>query len=472
MVGPGSADSSAARPDIVLPNAARSADDEVPDQRLRLQGTFLQRLLVPTAVSALLLVGALHTRVPLERLDASTVVGAGVHLVLPTAYLVLDPVCRLLDTVSLLTLPQHLALCATLLAGILLRALFAARRQHRMSVWRHARRPAAITALAVALAYFAGALAPRPMLALAVDAPDVLKIDFHSHTSASHDGRPGFDLGHNRAWHAAAGFNAAYVSDHASWNAIKDADRQTPAGAGGTVLLSAMEAGIGHTRVIALGPQSTYASALRGGQLDRTALAAIAAADHRAATLIYTVPESVRELRSRLPPDIPGLTAIEISDASPRGLGQSRQYHDALMAWADTMNIALVAASDNHGWGRTAAAWTLMSLPGWQGMRPPELARAIEDKLHRDGRQATSVVALRPPAGSLSGWQTIATVPVMLWNLDASLSAAERFSWASYVWGLALLRGLWWRRRRGAEKDAWPAAKPSSAGDVLPAPQQ
>ena len=70
--------------------------------------------------------------------------------------------------------------------------------------------------------------------------------------------------------------------------------------------------------------------------------------------------------------------AVEANDASPRGLRQSKRDRAQILALADSLDLALVAGSNNHGWGRTAAAWTLIRIPGWQRMSPASLETAIE----------------------------------------------------------------------------------------------
>src|SRR5581483_1362006 len=59
-----------------------------------------------------------------------------------------------------------------------------------------------------------GVLVPRPMGRLVTDLPDTLLIDFHSHTSFSHDGRPSFTPDHNRQWHRLQGYDASFITDH------------------------------------------------------------------------------------------------------------------------------------------------------------------------------------------------------------------------------------------------------------------
>src|SRR5439155_1338157 len=92
--------------------------------------------------------------------------------------------------------------------------------------------------------------------------------------------------------------------------------------------------------------------------------------------LIETIPGDLHKL---LTPGVPLLSAIEIVDGSPRGLSQGRRDRRRIVQVADSLNLALVVGSDNHGWGRTAPGWTLLRIAGWRGMVTDTLSRRIEE---------------------------------------------------------------------------------------------
>jgi hypothetical protein len=406
-------------------------------------------LIAPAAISLLLLAGALLSEAPLQRLDSATAVGSEVRLILQPSYLALGPICRVLDTLTLLTLLQLGSLCGTLTGAYVAYGALTRHGQSTSPRWRQAT-VRAMTATAIILAIcVVNVLVPRPMAALAVQSPDVVLIDFHSHTKASHDGRPGFGPEDNRDWHKAAGFNVAYVSDHANWKSIAAAEQHNPAVAGdGTMLLSAVEARVDGYYVIALGPETQYRPALAGNWLNDDALHASGSQ----ISLVYALPIPRKDIRGSRVPPLRDVSALEICDAGPKSLPQSREDHDKLLTWADELNVPVVAASDNHGWGRTAICWTLMKIPGWRQMDQTRLSVAIDQKL-REGRKASSVVALRSPLGELNGWRTLAAAPLLVMYLTRSLSAAERGSWITYVWVWALMRRNWRPRRSFAVSD-------------------
>ena len=164
-----------------------------------------------------------------------------------SAYVLLAPLSNVLDLLTLLSLRQHVAVLVTLLLlfgiwwwwrGRIVPPTVTTRPR------RIARLAARIGIPLVALigVYAAGVMLPRPMAALDLGNPDILPIDFHSHTKYSHDGRPDWTPADNRAWHRDAGFGAAYVTDHRTFDGARDAWANNPAlAAEGVVLLPGIE---------------------------------------------------------------------------------------------------------------------------------------------------------------------------------------------------------------------------------------
>jgi hypothetical protein len=134
--------------------------------------------------------------------------------------------------------------------------------------------------------------------------------------------------------------------------------------------------------------------------------------------------------------------AMEIVDGSPRGLAQGRRDRDRIIHLADSLNLALVTGSDNHGWGRTAPGWTMLKIPGWRGMSTDSLSRRIEDVLRQLRREATRPVERRV-AGGQNPIALLFTAPLVTWRMFTTLSADERVMWLIWIWGVVLLvRGL------------------------------
>ena len=405
------------------------------------RGLLLVTVLV--AVSALTTVPALQDAATHQPFPPAT-------LHHPPGYLLGAPLFGLFDSVSLFTLRQHYALVLTLVLLYLAHRLVAAWTSRsrsrtaapatpRPSLARRAAREAlfAVAALAALLAFYAAAaLLPRPMVAIRLADPDLLAVDFHSHTNHSHDGWSRFTAARNRAWHEAGGFGAAYITDHYTWAGVDDARPANPARAGDrAVLLSGMEVRLRDRHTNILGDRSRYAFALDSTwhHLDPDSIAA--ARDRGAAppTMLYTIPGALDRIVPLAPGYPAGVVGVELSDGAPRGLEQAKGERADILALADSMDLAVVAGANLHGWGRTVAAWSVMRVPGWQGMSPSRLGEAIEAALHRDRRRAVTVVERRMPHHDGSAVKLAATVPWLLWEHFRMLSAAERVSWLAWV---------------------------------------
>lgn len=389
------------------------------------------------ALTVAVALGAIWQRSPVEALGAAAASGgAGATLHLPAAYTILSPFCEVYDGLTLLTLKQHAALLAWVIAVFAMLRISWHVEGRRQSV-----RPrglhvdgmllfAGVTSFVVV--YAIGALVPRPMASLALNDPAELAVDVHSHTEASHDGRPGFDAEANRRWHAGAGFAAAYVTDHRHFEGAESGERGNPRRAGdGTVLLSGIEsAGPAGSRLTILGARAST-DLDHNGRADMVRLAA-----DTSLIAVLTTPASLAHLPASMP-----LHAVESSDGAPLGLRFTRRLGRDIDRFATTRSIVRVAGSDNHGWGRTAAAWTVLRIPGWQALSPLALDRAIRMTIRRDPG-AVRVVARASTPLARSNEALIATPVLLIWSIVTRLTMAERLSWLLWVWSIVALAGL------------------------------
>ena len=425
------------------------------------------------AIIALVALGAVFAAPPLH--DATT--GESVpfaHLRQPLGYLLGAPLFGIWDAMSLLTVSQHYAVLVTLILLYLVRRVHADRMLRReiaadaaaemprraltgMRIWMEL--GGAIGALIALLAFYAAAVfLPRPMVSIRLADPDLLAVDFHSHTNHSHDGWARFTAARNRAWHEDGGFDAAYITDHYTWAGVDDAAPANPARAGErTVMLSGMEVRLRNRHINLLGDGERYVFALDSTwhHLDPDSIAAARERGAPPVTMLYTIPGRLDRVVPLGPGSPAGVVGIELSDGAPRGLEQVRAERAEILGVADSMDLAVVSGSNLHGWGRTVAAWSVMRLPGWREMSPGELGGAIEDVLHRDRRGAVTVVERRMPYHDGSQVGIAATVPWLLWEHFRMMTVAERGSWIAWLLVLVMgskgLRGL---RRLGTKNGA------------------
>ena len=156
------------------------------------------------ALSLVVLVSAAFVVDPVR--DAATLLAVGEgRLAMPPAYLAIEPISSVLDTLTLLTVGQHIALFIWVIVAFAVWRIARARRKPVRA------RNEVIAGLAllviVVLTYAAAAIAPRPMAQFTMSDETVIAIDFHAHTKYSHDGRPGWTEEDVRAWHRGAGYD-------------------------------------------------------------------------------------------------------------------------------------------------------------------------------------------------------------------------------------------------------------------------
>lgn len=392
---------------------------------------------MPVVATLLLLATALVARSPLQALGSGAPIAMRLHL--PVSYLALAPFCGVLDALSLLSLRQHIATMVTIMLGCL--ALHVARtRSEACGLKSGILRALGVTVLLLAslvALYAVMTLVPRPMAALALGDPDGVVVDFHSHTSASHDGNQIFGARESRAWHRAAGFDVGYLSDHGTFAGFAAADSSNPVRAGdGTMLLRALEVRCEGEHLVLLGPVSSPTADCDAARADPRVIA------------ILTIPGDLDRSES-----LPFVQAIEIADGAPRALDQMARDAQRMRANAANGGLAEIAGSNNHGWTRTSAAWTIVPVRGWRSLDAAALDAAIRARIALGARSGIRVVERRrvaPPAGVIG---LAATVPLAGWVLLRDLSPAERASWIGWCW-LAWCVGAAVRRRPMRARDS------------------
>jgi hypothetical protein len=369
-------------------------------------------------------------------------------------YLLLAPVSAILDTITLLTVRQHVALVLTLLLG------WAAwwwwtRRERDLAAEpsRRAVRVASRIGIALVLivgVYAVAVLVPRPMASLETNSPAVLAVDFHTHTKYSHDGRWNWEVDDVRRWHRKAGFDVAYITDHRTFDGAREGWANNPSQSGTeTLLLPAIEVVWKGEHVNVLDADRMYRGIIDAPlrDIDDEALRLASLVPGNEPVLIETIPGDLSKVLTAKGRGTPGVRAIELIDGAPRGLAQSRQQRARILDIADSANIALVAGSDHHGWGHTAAGWTLLLIPNWRAAPPEEVSRAIAATLRSGGRGSTKVIE-RYVANTDEAALVPFTVPLVTWGMFRTLSTDERVVWVAWIAALMLLarvRRVRWR---------------------------
>ena len=374
----------------------------------------LRRHPIAIALVVLLLVTAIH---PLPALvDAITGSAPGdVDLDRPVSYVLLAPFSDVLDGLTFFSQARAewaLGVWALVLAAW--GALRAGTRRQRIG-------RALLGPLALVLLGLATVLLPRPVPRLSTSDAASTILDYHAHTQASHDGRPGWTLSDLADWHARQGFEASYVTDH---NVIFDGSLPVPSSIN---LLPGVEWSVYRQHVVAIGPVEAIVRDSFGGSTARM-VRIFAEIDKQGALSIASLPEYWEHHRDDLSAFVlAGVDGFEIVNCAPKALSFPTSGRREVLALAAGHDLLVVGASDNHGWGQVTCVWNV-SQPGAQGYR-------------------TNRVFARPLAlvqGDWLPWTAPLTQP---WFMLRSLSWSERASWLTWVLIILLYRAM--PRRKG-----------------------
>lgn len=246
------------------------------------------------------------------------------------------------------------------------------------------------------------AFLPRPIPRLVADDPEALVFDIHSHTALSHDGRPGFDAAANAAWHARAGFDAAFVTDHNRFGAAKqwriDAPFRKPR------LLDGEELSLSGLHLIVLGNRAEISN--RGWDQSWDSTAALigrlrstldsSTLDSSTQFLVASLPEYWRKHWGPQLGDLAawGVEGFEVWTTSPRAMEFPPAERRGLIARARLSGLTLFGATDMHGYGNAATVWNVARLPGWRELSDSALTAALIDLWRTRKAEANRVIAI------------------------------------------------------------------------------
>ncbi|MDQ6828474.1 MAG: hypothetical protein M3081_06360 [Gemmatimonadota bacterium] len=369
----------------------------------------------------------------------------GVTLVHGAWFLLIAPLCNVLDALTLMSVRQHIALLVTLVLLYLAWRMTVPRTRARRANRAVGELRVAFRALAALfIVYGVGSVAPRPMAKLVASDTDVVIVDVHSHSNFSLDARPDWSVDDNRRWHRGAGFEIGYLTDHRTWDGLVPARRGNPTRAGDDFsFLPGVELHFKGQTVCALGITERDAVRIwidpersRSPQADRVRTAP-------EPVRVQTIPEKFDRVPAADANGRNGVLAIELVDGAPRGIAQTQRDRVAIIHLADSLGLALVAGSNNHGWGRTAVGWTLVTIPRWRMMPPDSVGDRISDEIRAHRRRATRVALRNSPNPGTSVVALALTLPGVVWRMLTTLSLGERLSWL--LW-LALFASLALRR--------------------------
>jgi len=405
----------------------------------------LRRHWVRLGLTAAILVARISPAAPLSD-PTGHALAEGIHLHYPPLYLILAPLFSLWDAVSMLTIPRLVAFLAGA-AALYLGWRAAALARHRD--WGRELRRLPIAILALGAFVFLGAVWHRPMASLTGVPPEMVVLDYHSHSSASHDVTglmAGFDVAANRRWHARAGFDAFFLTDH---NTVAALPGPLEARTAPTVC-PGIEVSAWNSHIVMLGDTLPIAQSDYDGSPERLAALLRESRSRYGALAIASLPEYDRHLWDRRDMLVAaGVAGFEIVNASPKGNAFPRGRRDSIIALARAHGLALLGVSDSHGWGATSMVWNLMALPRWREDRGVLCGRILA-RLADDSPAANRIVErhrLRVDAW----WPRWLTVVGVVWETWRAINWPLSLSWFAWLWlPLAVTRSRAGDARGGA----------------------
>jgi hypothetical protein len=366
------------------------------------------------------------------------------HLSIPALYLILAPVFTLWDGISMLSMSRLQGFLVGLVLIYLLWRIgrIAIRRGTTRSWPRLLLRELGVLILSLGLLLgflLIGALWHRPMISLTGVSENERVVDFHSHTSASHDIRgtlmEDFDTEANRRWHARAGFDVVFITDHnvasRESRVARRASRDSEATHRESVVCPGIEVSAWRAHILLLGDtlpvdRGRYNASLAG------LLELLASSEREYGSLsVASIPEYRRNHWTRLDTLIKaGLDGFEIVNAAPKANELTRAERDSVISLARANNLFVVGVSDSHGWGATSMVWNLV--PTQAASSEPGTCRSVLDRL-RTGFPAIQVVErhrLRPDA-----WWPLWLTPIgVVWETWRGMGWGLTAAWLVWIW--------------------------------------
>lgn len=319
----------------------------------------------------------------------------GIRLTYPWAYHLFAPFFQIADHFTILGKVQHFTLLAWLIGGWFLVRLFLQWGQswNIRKVLAEAGR-FLIYIVAVLGIVAAIVLLPRPMARLAADDPDILVVNFHSHSLHSWDGRKSFSAQRNLNWHARAGFHANFITDHNRIDGSKEGVRLTMEnGSEGILSMRGEEVSLFKSHWVLLGNEEVVDNSPydRGPEGIERFLKDMRKDDQT--IVIASLPEYWRYHRSELEEFVRwGVDGFEIINSAPQSLDFTSRSRSVVMDLCRRHDLIMTGVTDSHGWGSTVQVWNAVRLPDWRALERSAIEPALMGTLRKQRAKAVQVL--------------------------------------------------------------------------------
>ena len=280
-------------------------------------------------------------------------------------------------------------------------------------------------------------IARVPGWRLAVDNPDLIVADLHSHTTKSHDAI--MSLKTNLGLHASCGYNLVGLTEHDVYfphetEVAGDSsfDRLPP-------FISGVEVHTGPgAMVVGICRDSRFQFEQHGGDSppDRTAIFSKRIHEECGGVVIAL---SMKRIKPGRVPELAdaGVDGFEIANAGHPELRP--ELRQALLEVSRSRGVVLVGSTDWHGWTGLTRAWTVIRAPGSSTLsRQQRVDLAIQKIREHDTKNVIPVIA--GFIGDPSPVRAIFSPFAEGLRYAQELSALRVISWWVWVWGIF---GLW-----------------------------
>jgi len=269
---------------------------------------------------------------------------------------------------------------------------------------------------------------PLPTNTIRNTDPEKILIDFHCHSTYSHDGliTPEAQV----RWHQRNGFDAFFFSDHNILEPTRDFIRAQEKNSPELVLLPGEEFS-GDSHLLLLGVDSTFQTS---HFTDETVVREV----KRQKGLVF-----VAHWWSRHQFPIQkyidwGVDGFEIAKQGTDILFDRTVFAD-LVQTGRTQNKLMLGTSDYHGYGSFCYTWTRMRAPVWPHLDYTQRRQLILDTLHRGDPRDFQVLVYDDRPGISASWLPLSPL-IHAVNYFRSLNFWQVLSWLIWLAGWVWLR--------------------------------
>ena len=358
-------------------------------------------------------------------------------LYFPKSYLFFSPFFSLFDHLTLLSLKQHVAfILLCVLIWILFRSIHLVHRPITLQRLFKELGKFILFGMSYLLVIALAVFLPRPLASLRVNNPDLLVVDFHSHTNSSWDARKSFTSEKNIDWHFKAGFDACFITDHNVFNGSLLSYARAMKGESKILSFLGEEVSLHESHWVVLGlkeliPNGPYDQGKYGLEIFLKEMR-----KDPKILVIASLPEYWKYHWNSDLDDFAnwGLSGFEIVNSAPLALDFDESFRNQIIGFCRKHNLFMTGVTDNHGWGFTNYVWNIIELPGWRKLPTKDIESALL-RLLREKRFNAVKVIVRVKKEAKTGWVHLLIDPILvLWTLFRTLPFNQIFSWLFWIW--------------------------------------